>query len=247
LTILTIPATSIRTSSLEEARDQLIADIRYTQTTALLNSKFYSLPEDGTELEERKAKFWFKGHWQIFISYAKESQELFYTIYSDSATDGSTTSFDRDSEDNSKERAEKEILINHFTKEHSIGQSEKLDNIVSMNLTNYGVRAVIVERDSSQSGYYISKNPECKVNKMTNYSLADSYHLRLIFDSFGRPYCNYNKLDEGSYHPFSYIYYGNSKNALIHNSFIVKLVGDSDEVCFRVEGFTGYTYPSECW
>lgn len=234
LTLITIPITSIRTSSLEEARDQLISDIRYVQTTAMLNSKFYSIPEDDSVLEERKAKFWFKSRWQLYIT--NTGDKIYYQIFSDSATVNSR-SFDKNV---NAIKYSYELLNNHYEKTEMTGKYKeetqssavyKEDAKLSLNLTDfYGIKKVEI----NSSSYSLSSMGEQGV-------LGD--RIRLIFDYLGRPYFNYDKFDKGGYYPFSY----SNKNALIHNSFKVKLSNSEDEVCFTVEGFTGYTYPSDCW
>jgi len=246
LTILTVPAFINSSTSLEEARDQLIADIRYTQNLALLNSKFQSVPKDSSITEKRRTKFWFKSRWQIFVTYRKTSQEIYYLIFSDMPTSGSTTTFDRGTDD-TEDRAKEEILVDHFTKGYSIGSSDKLEADVStMNLTkSYGIDKIELESINDENKY-ISNNPDCKIFKMTQYN-SDSYYLRLIFDYLGRPYCYYDEADTGDFNPFTYSYYGNSnKNSLIRDSFQVKLWKKDDYLCLTIEGLTGLVYADSC-
>jgi len=69
-------------NNLEVAADKLIRDIRFTQSLALKDDKYYPFPDNNTSYEYNKSKYWFKQWWQI--KFIKSHGDYFYQIFSDS-------------------------------------------------------------------------------------------------------------------------------------------------------------------
>lgn len=74
---------------LKIATDQLVKDIRYTQSLALKDDKYQPFPDSTSAADQNKSKYWFKKRWQIKIS--KQSTYFVYTVFSDSNLDGSAS------------------------------------------------------------------------------------------------------------------------------------------------------------
>lgn len=71
IAIVAIP--KFKRDNLQEAADQILSHIRYTQQLAMLDNKFD--PNDST---------WYKARWQIFFSNTNETGNIYsYTIFSD--------------------------------------------------------------------------------------------------------------------------------------------------------------------
>ncbi|ASM38200.1 putative type II secretion system protein [Campylobacter sputorum bv. paraureolyticus LMG 11764] len=71
IAIVAIPR--FQRDNLQEAADQILSHIRYTQQLAMLDNKFN--PKDET---------WYKARWQIFFANTKETgDEYSYTVFSD--------------------------------------------------------------------------------------------------------------------------------------------------------------------
>jgi hypothetical protein len=232
LAILIIPNIDFQTSSLAQARNQLISDIRYIQNLALFDSKYRVIPFDNSTKSLNEAKYWFKSFWQIYITNSKNPDVIQYIIFSDSATNFKTSTFDKNvdtkREIQGSKSAKSEVLKDHFTKGQLIGNSNKIDstNIVdSLNLTKkYRVNEIDINPTKYSKSRYYSEKIRVK-------------RLRLLFDSFGRPYFNYSTGLKGKNHNFDY---------LIKDSLQIKLSKENDSLCLTVEGFTGFVYSSIC-
>ena len=52
-------------NKLQLAADQLIKDIRFTQSLALKDDKYQPFPIDNSPMEQNRSKYWFKQWWQL--------------------------------------------------------------------------------------------------------------------------------------------------------------------------------------
>lgn len=84
-------ASRFERNTLQEAADQLVGHIRYTQHLAMVDDKFVPNPEMSNESTQARkiqhSKEWYKGRWQIhFANTAGSGDKWSYMIYSDSVT-----------------------------------------------------------------------------------------------------------------------------------------------------------------
>jgi len=72
-------------NNLELAADNLIKDIRYTESLALKDDKYQPFPKDSSANEQNRSKYWFKQWWQIMFSKFKEDNKwhYYYTVFTD--------------------------------------------------------------------------------------------------------------------------------------------------------------------
>jgi len=151
-------------NKLELARDQLIKDIRYTQSLALKDDKYIPFPLSDSEKDLNQSKYWFKSWWHLRIT--NSNNAIYYYIFSDIADDNNTTNFDKNYDE------QNELALNPLTKKYFIGVPQFINQKYSpeLNLSSYGIKRV------EFSGYSASS--------MGNK--GDRIHL--LFDNLGNVY-----------------------------------------------------------
>lgn len=85
LSIAILP--SFNRNTLQEAADQLVSHIRYTQHLAMMDDKFIPSPSMSkyTDIiqKNKESEFWYKGRWQIaFFNVSGETPDSSFTAYS---------------------------------------------------------------------------------------------------------------------------------------------------------------------
>jgi prepilin-type N-terminal cleavage/methylation domain-containing protein len=80
---------NITPDKLNLAADNLIKNIRFTQSLALKEDKYQPFPLADNEVEYNRSKYWFKQWWQIRFAKRKSTGELYYEIFSDLPYKGS--------------------------------------------------------------------------------------------------------------------------------------------------------------
>jgi len=78
---------------LQLAADQVIRDIRFTQSLALKDDKYQPFSIDSSNKETNRSKFWFKQWWQIRFNCT--DNYCFYEIFSDLPYSSNRQNFDR--------------------------------------------------------------------------------------------------------------------------------------------------------
>ena len=193
-------------NKLELARDQLIKDIRYTQSLALKDDKYIPFPLSNSKKDLNQSKYWFKSWWHLRITDSNDT--IYYYIFSDKADDD-TTNFDKKCED------QDELALNPLTKRYFIGIPRFPNQKYSpeLNLSSYGVKRV------EFSGYFASS--------MGNK--GDRVHL--LFDNLGNVYQDEgSEGDKGDINPLD------SKRHLLTKNAKIKLCKDTQcNKCVAIE------------
>jgi hypothetical protein len=208
--------------SLELARDQLIKDIRYTQTLALLDTKFKESNNSSEPVELNSTKFWFKSFWQLKIGMTYKKP--YYTIFSDKATDSRTTNFDK------KGLFADEVAIDPATGKYKIGRWSEL----------YSSWKLVFKKYNSDTRQHLGIEygiDGFEINNTLKGRWRSNKYIRIIFDGLGRPYYSYVSKDSGDLYPFKY---------LLQETVQIKLVKDEDKICFNLESISGLAYKAEC-
>ena len=192
---------------LELARDQLIKDIKYTQSLALKDDKYIPFPLSNSKKDLNQSKYWFKSWWQLRITDSNDT--IYYYIFSDKA-DSDTTNFDKNYDEQS------ELALNPLTKKYFIGVPQFINQKYSheLNLSLYGVKRV------EFSGYSAS---------LMNGNKGD--RIRLLFDNLGNVYQDEGlKGDGGDINPL------HNKRYLLTKNVKIKLCKDINcNKCVAIE------------
>jgi len=143
-------------NQLDLAADQIIKDIRLTQSLALKDDKYQPFPENNTSIEENRSKYWFKQWWQI--KFEDKNNTIYYEIFSDKPL------FDTNASDN-------EVL-----KVNGIYKTGKDNNNsdIYMNLTKkYGIKKIDANNTfifDNEGNIFLNEgndtNPLDKTNKL---------------------------------------------------------------------------------
>jgi prepilin-type N-terminal cleavage/methylation domain-containing protein len=74
------------------AADDLIKNIRYTESLALKDDKYQPFPIADNDIENNRSKYWFKQWWHLKITDA--GNDIIYYIFSDQPRNSESTNFD---------------------------------------------------------------------------------------------------------------------------------------------------------
>lgn len=210
-------------STLDQAADQIISHIRYTQHLALMDDKFD--PKDPT---------WFKERWQLSFSRSVDSQNVWaYAIFSDM--------YNHDGSANLKQELARDPM--------NPGSVNAAGQIVASSPGQYlsgGISGILHLSDSRRSKKmnlyetyhinWVSFSRSCS----TKNPGSKNQSRRIIFDSVGRPYYYYKKdKDSLAANPYSDM-------RLIKSQCIITLYENADRtgnsVQIAIEPETGYTH-----
>ncbi len=165
-------ASNFSRNSLQEAADQIVSHIRYTQHLAMVDDKFIPQPELSKEASlaarTQEAQDWYKGRWNIFFS-TSANNTISYSVMADS------TKSNYDGNPNA-----------NFASPYSE---------VAQNPSDVGKYLIGTTHSSfdNSSDRYISPKLDIKAT----YGIQDlsisggntgSTTTRVLFDSLGRPY-----------------------------------------------------------
>jgi prepilin-type N-terminal cleavage/methylation domain-containing protein len=75
------------------AADDLIKNIRYTESLALKDDKYQPFPIADNDIENNRSKYWFKQWWHLKITDA--GNDIIYYIFSDQPRNSESTNFDK--------------------------------------------------------------------------------------------------------------------------------------------------------
>jgi len=170
---------SLPNTTLNQAVDQIINHIRYTQQLALRDDKYQSFPLDSSAKEGNRSKFWFKQWWHFKITNAGD--DIIYYIFSDSATGSKTTTFDNKTVTSAQYTVE--LAKSALDQTYIIGANSddtgnsnyppKIDTYKRANLSKYyGIKKVILS-----NAYSSSSMPDGKGDRVD-----------MLFDSYGTVY-----------------------------------------------------------
>ena len=169
---------SLTHNSLNQAIDQVIYHIRYTQQLAMRDDKYQTTEIDSSAKEENRSKFWFKQWWHFKLTNA--GNDIIYYIFSDKPTGSKTTTFDNKitSSSYSTELAKSALNDVYIVGANSDDTGNKNyppkeDTFKKADLTKYyGIKKVVLS-----GGYSSSSMPHGKGNR-----------IDILFDSYGNLY-----------------------------------------------------------
>ena len=180
---------SLANSSLNQAVDQIINHIRYTQQLALRDDKYQAFPLDSSAKEGNRSKYWFKQWWQIRFS-NKNNEDCWYEVFTDLPTGGNYNFEGLGYKPNNSNNWSLTYAKNPLNGKYLIGKCDDSSNYPTcleadkkLNLTvSYGI----------------------KVIKYENFFVKNNYSPRLLFDSYGKPYLRESDSDgdNGDINPY---------------------------------------------
>jgi len=207
-------------NSLSLARDQLMKDIRLTQTLALLDDKY--LDRNTSESGHiNRSKFWFKSFWQTQLQ--TSNNKIYYSVYSDTPVLSSGKY--------NFQPKHSEMYLNSLTRKYMTGNwkgdglkgiNKKEEVSTNLNLSlEFGITEV--------KYFFITSKTQGKINKFNIY-----------FDNFGRPHLLHSKSKSkfnSTLHSFKYI---------LQEPIQIRLKNSIDETCFNLEPISGYLHIESC-
>jgi prepilin-type N-terminal cleavage/methylation domain-containing protein len=195
-------------NQLHLAADQLIKDIRYTQSLALKDDKYQPFPVENNATEYNRTKYWFKQWWHLKITDA--GNELIYYIFTDSPRNTSTTNFDEKTVTKSQYEIE---LAKNANGKYLIGASkEETGN------SNYPSQNEIDEQLNLTKKYGIKK---IEFDGFTSSSSVYGPRIDILFDNCGNVF-----LDEGKKGDGDDINPMDSVRHLLNKNVTIKLCSD---------------------
>ena len=222
-------------NNLQVAADELVKNIRFTQSLALKDDKYQPFPVDNSKQELNRSKYWFKQWWHLKITNA--SNYIIYYIFSD-APKNNTANFDKKIINGTYQyelakNSENKYLVGIDKSESGIHNYPSNNVDKTLNLTKkYGIKRV------EFSGYFSSSMPNGKGNR-----------IDLLFDNFGNVFQNEGLRGDGNdINPLD----ANNRKLLTKN-VAIKLCTDSPCIysknkCIQVNITpSGYTYISTCY
>ncbi|GAB6074791.1 prepilin-type N-terminal cleavage/methylation domain-containing protein [Nautilia lithotrophica] len=163
---------------LQLAADQLIKDIKFTQSLALKDDKYQPFPKTTSTSDQNQSKYWFKQWWHLKIT--NTGNTIYYYIFSDSPSNASSSNFDEGYSHLS------ELAINPLSKKYYIG-ALVADYSPELNLSSYGIKRI------EFTGYSSSNMPTSLGNR-----------IDILFDNLGNVYLNEGTAgDAGDINPFA--------------------------------------------
>ena len=153
---------------LQEAADQIISHVRYTQHLAMIEDKYIPSPalskQPTATKKEKNAKYWFKSYWEIMF-HTTGAFSPTYSIFSDSPTATGNASYDgnpRHADEIARDPSNKLKMCGLASTTSSIPKNE-IDTTLRLG-DKFGITSITI-------------NNNCNSH-------------RFLFDSIGRPYCN---------------------------------------------------------
>ncbi|GAX88076.1 conserved hypothetical protein [Lebetimonas natsushimae] len=229
--VITSISFNLAPDKLNIAADEIIRNIRYTQSLALKDDKYQPFPINNSVIEQNRSKYWFKQWWQIRFSSSNENGKIhyWYEIFSDLPSDqtGSsyTYNFDKTGHypDNPKSLWYKSIatdingklLIGHCNKSH-YPDCDKVNQNLDLTKT-YGI---------------------------VNITFNNRFPFRLVFDNYGNIFLDESnsKGDNGDINPLD----KNNRPILKNKINKIKLYSSTNK-CIQINITpTGEIYKSNC-
>jgi prepilin-type N-terminal cleavage/methylation domain-containing protein len=177
-------------NKLNIAADEIIKNIRYTESLALKDDKYQPFPINSSVIEKNRSKYWFKQWWQIRF-YKDSNNNYYYEIFSDIPYDKETSTytynFDRTAHfPNNTESWYKSIALN---------SNGKL-------LIGKCGGSTYPPCDEIDDDLNLTKTYEIKEIVFQNKNITTSKSGRLIFDNYGNIFLNEGqKSDKGDINP----------------------------------------------
>jgi len=165
----------IPNNNLQVAADNLIKNIRFTESLALKDDKYQPFPENNSSLEENRSKYWFRRFWQFRLG--KSNNCYFFEVYSDENLNGDASPVS-------------EFAKDPLNNKYIAGNYSASTALKDANLCNFGINSVTYHTVSSTpidvknkslhiyfdnyGNVYISKNNNKSLNIFNNMKLLTS-------------------------------------------------------------------------
>jgi Tfp pilus assembly protein FimT len=226
----------LATNDLQDATNQIIRHIRYTQHLAMTDDKYISNPTvsrfPGTQAE-RHTQFWFEGRWQMLF-HASEKHAT-YSIFSDLPTGSDTTTYDSKVHSPNTLASLKNIATDPLTKTKLTGhhwgatifQQNEPYRTEELQLNEFfGISRIDISELQQKC------NKKNKANKGAN--------AQILFDTIGRPYCR-QKHDPTLHNPYEYLLKSTAKIKLcLDDPCSSTDTSRYTQIC--IEPYTGYVH-----
>jgi len=166
-------------NQLQLAADQLIKDIKYTQSLALKDDKYQPFPKSNSSVDQNQSKFWFKQWWQIRFNCV--DNYCFYEIFSDLPNSRRRQNFDRTAHlPKGKTNWDKSIAKDPLTDKYLIGICKNSDDYPDCNETNkdlnltkaYGIQDIEYQNLSSTHELLFDNYGNVFTREGDNYSVG---------------------------------------------------------------------------
>ena len=219
--------------NLQLASDNLIKNIRFTQSLALKDDKYQPFPIKDNAIENNRSKYWFKQWWHLKITNA--GNDIIYYIFSDISTN-TTANFDKKIISGTYQyelarNSENQYLIG-ISKDET-GNSNYPNNIdKKLNLTKtYGIKRVEFDNYSASS--------------MPN---GLGKRVNILFDNYGNLFLKEGETgDGGDINPLDF-----SNRPILTKNAAIKLCLDNpckytSSHCIQINITpSGYIYKTQC-
>ena len=165
---------------LQLAADQVIKDIRFTQSLALKDDKYQPFPLDDSDTETNRSKFWFKQWWQIRFNCT--TSYCYYEIFSDQPYSTNRQNFDRTAHlPNSDTYWNKSIAKDPLSHKYMIGICSDGSDYPDCNQTNtdlnltktYGIKDIEYQNFSSTHELLFDNYGNIFRREGDNYSVGE--------------------------------------------------------------------------
>ena len=221
----------IPNNNLRVAADNLAKNIRFAQSLALKDDKYQPFPNDNSNKELNRSKYWFKQWWQVRFSTFNDNGQThyWYEIFTDVPYNTSSHNFDAQANlpksawqvSIAKNPLNNKLMIGHCGVSHypDCNQTDK-----KLDLTkSYGIKKV-------EFTHFYARSP------------------RLVFDNFGNVFLKEGKDgDAGDINPLDI-----NNRMILEKNASIKLCLDNPckyqkDRCIQVNiTSTGYIYISNC-
>ncbi len=158
------------------ATDQIIKDIRFTQSLALKDDKYQPFPAyNGTDpslkaMEYNRSKYWFKQWWQI--KFGTDGDDVIYMVFSDQPAGGDTNNFDE------------KIIQSSHTYELAKDYNGKY---------MYGGDTYLSSSEKPNEDYNLSRSGIKEVRLISQYGIDYNGSIHILFDNEGNVFLNEGK------------------------------------------------------
>jgi len=221
---------SIPNNNLQVAADNLIKNIRFTQSLALKEDKYQPFPLKNNPIENNRSKYWFKQWWQIRFSTFDDNGKThyWYEIFSDQPYNTSTKNF----------TAQANLPVTLWYKSIAKNPLNLKLLIGHCGVSNYP------ECNETDTKLDLTKTYGIKKVEFVNFDRSK----RLVFDNFGNVFLREgDDGDAGDINPLD-----SAKRKLLIKTANIKLCLDNPcqytiSRCIQINITpTGYIYSSNC-
>jgi prepilin-type N-terminal cleavage/methylation domain-containing protein len=162
------------------AADDIIKNIRFTQSLALKDDKYQPFPIDDSVTELNRSKYWFKQWWQINFTKNDDNDHYWYEIFSDLPDSGSKN-FDKTG------------YFPTAKQEISIARDPSNNKLLIGRCNSSSTDHNYPDCDEISKNLDLTKFYGIKKIEYNGKSVSSTNKIKLVFDNFGNIF-----LDEGN-------------------------------------------------